>query len=150
MTQKIWFFYVKSGPSINTGYEINRRIVFFMRFLGVNREGLNLFCNYMDIFNGIAEDTYNGIYNHIHAAAKKVYEFCCKKAVEKEKQENEKHGRRALNLKVSGDETWKKRGFKSLFGVTTLIRYYTEKMIDLVVWSSYCYACAIWRNKSKS
>ena len=64
--------------------------------------------------------------------------------------ENEKHERPLLNFKVSGDETWKKRGFKSLFGVTTLIGYYTGKIIDLVVRSSYCHACAIWSGKSKT
>ena len=79
-----------------------------------------------------------------------MYGFCCKKAVEEEKQENEKYERPALNLKVSGDGTWEKRGFKSLFGVTTLIGYYSGKIIDLVVRSSYCHACAIWRNKSKT
>ncbi|KOC58613.1 hypothetical protein WH47_06147 [Habropoda laboriosa] len=123
---------IRSGPLVSTGFEVNRRTVFVMRLLGIGRQGLNLFCNYMDIGNGITEETYNGIYTNFHAAAKKVYEFCCKKAIEEEKKENEKHERPILNLKVSGDGTWKKRGFKSLFG-TTLIAYYSGKVIDLVV-----------------
>jgi len=103
----------------------------------------------MDIGSGIAEETYNRIYDHIHLAAKKVFEFCCKKAVE-EKKENENRERPVLNFKVSGDGTWKKRGFKSLYGVTILIAYYTGKVIDLVVKSSYCHSCAFWRNKFKN
>lgn len=141
---------VNSGPFINTGYEINRRIVFIMRLLGIGRQGLNLFCNYMDICNGISEDTYNKIYNHIYSASKSVFDHCCKNAVEEEKQENEKRETPINNFKVSGDGSWKKRGFKSLYGVTTLIAYYTGKVIDLVVKSSYCHACALWEKKSKN
>lgn len=142
--------HINSSPLINTGFEINRRIVFVMRLLGVGRQGLNLFCNYMDIGSGIAEETYNRIFSHIHVAAKTVFDYCCKKAVEEEKKENEKIERPILNFKVSGDGTWKKRGFKSLFGVTTLIGYYCGKVIDLDVRSSYCHACAKWQNKSKN
>ncbi|KAK0163795.1 hypothetical protein PV328_002489 [Microctonus aethiopoides] len=84
---------IPSGPYINTGFEINRRIAFVMRLLGIGQEGLNLFCNYMDICSGISEETYNSIYNHIHGAVKKVFEYCCRKAaeVEEEKIENEKY-----------------------------------------------------------
>ena len=124
---------IQSGPYVNTGFEINCRIVFIMRLLGVGREGLNLFCNYMDIGLGISEDTYNSIYNHIHAAAKKVFEYCCRKAVADEKIENENHERPSQNFKVSGDGSWKKRGFKSLYGVTTLIAHYSGKVIDIDV-----------------
>jgi len=52
-----------------------------------------------------------------------------------------------LNLKISGDGSWKRRGFKSLYGVTTLIGYYSGKVIDFVVKSSYCQACTAWKNK---
>lgn len=51
------------------------------------------------------------------------------------------------NLKVSGDGSWKKRGFTSLFGVTTLIAYYSGKVIDLLVKSSFRKAYIIWKNK---
>lgn len=81
---------IPSSPYINSGFEINRRIAFVMRLLGIGQQGLNLFCNYMDICSGISEDTYNSICNHIHGAAKKVFEYCCQKAVEEEKIENEK------------------------------------------------------------
>ena len=43
-------------------------------------------------------------------------------------------------MKVSGDGFWKKRGYTSMLGVTTLIAHNTGKVIDLVVKSSYCQA----------
>ncbi|KAL3269999.1 hypothetical protein HHI36_009056, partial [Cryptolaemus montrouzieri] len=50
----------------------------------------------------MAEKTYSGICTNIHASTRKVYEFYCKKAVEEEEKENEngKHERPILNLKV--------------------------------------------------
>ena len=138
---------ISSGPFINNGYEINRRIVFAMRLLGVGRDGINLFCGIMDIGQGLSKSMYDLVVGHIHTATKTVFDSLCQKAVHEEKEETEKKGRSPTNLKVSGDGSWKKRGFTSLFGVTTLIGYYSGKVVDLVVKSSYCQACTIWRQK---
>jgi len=40
---------IKSCPLVGSACEINRRIVFAMRMLGVGHQGLNLFCGLMDI-----------------------------------------------------------------------------------------------------
>jgi len=139
---------INSGPFINTGYEINRRIVLVMRLLGVAREGINVFCNLMDMCTGLSQGSYTKIVEHIHAAAKSSFEIFSQKAVREEIEKNVEHGRIKKNLKVSGDGTWKKRGFKSLYGVTTLIGYYSDKVIDLVVKSSYCQGCTSWKNRN--
>jgi len=101
----------------------------------------------MDICNGLTESAYNKIIKHIYSATKAEFESCAQRAVNEEKKENEIRERLILNLKVSGDSSWKKRGFKSLYRVTTLIAYYSGKVIDLVVKSSYCHACTFWKNK---
>jgi len=77
---------INSGPLINTGYEVNRRIIFVMRFLGLGRGGINLFCNLMDICNGLNASTYNNIIKHIHSIATSVFEHLSKKAVNEEKK----------------------------------------------------------------
>lgn len=98
-----------------------------MQLLDVGRQGLNLFCNYMDIGSGIAEETYNRIYDHIHLAAKKVFEFCCKKAVEEENKENEKRERPVSNFKV-----W---------------RWYVEKKrIQITIWRDDSYSILHWKS----
>lgn len=94
-----------SGPLINNGFEVNRRIVLVMRLLGVAREGINLFCNMMDICNGISESSYNAIISLIYTATQSVFQASCVQAANEEKAENEKHERPILNLKVSGDGT---------------------------------------------
>lgn len=64
--------------------------------------------------------TYSGVFN---------VETVSKKAVEEEKEKNAEK-RSPIHLKVSGDGSWKKRGFTSLYDVTMLIGYYTGKVID--------------------
>lgn len=141
---------VNSGPFINNGFEVNRRIVFAMRLLGVGMKGVNLFCSLMDLCKGLSKKAYDGILEHIHQAAMIYFQRSCAKAVEEEKKINEEHSRPLLQFKVSGDGSWKKRGFSSKIGVTTLIVYESGKIIDLVVKSSLCQACAVCPYKKES
>jgi len=139
--------YIPSGPFIRNDSEINTRIVFVMRLLGVGLAGINLFCAMMDIGTGLSKDAYDRIVQHIYTASKNHFDKMSLRVVEKEKEENKKRQLPCENFKVSGDGSWKKRGFTSLFGVTTLIAHYTGKVIDLVVKSSVCKACSAWKNK---
>jgi len=112
--------FIQSRPLVNIGYEINRRIVLVMRLLGVARDGINLFCSFMDMCSGISQHAYDNIIKHDHSASKSVFDSFCQKVIQEEKEENSKRERPLLNFKVSGNGSWKKRGFKSLYGVTTV------------------------------
>ena len=109
-----------------------------MRLLGIAREGVNVFCGLMDLCQGLAKSTYDKIVQHCHSASASMFETMSKKAVKEEREKNAEKGRTETHLKVSGDGSWKKRGFTSLYGVTTLIGYYS-----VVVKSAYCHACTI-------
>lgn len=139
--------HVNSSPMVGRAYEINRRSIFVMKLLGVGKEGLNLFCGLMDICQGVSNSLYYAALENIYTAAKAVFEFVTKKTVHEEKIRNEDYGNSTSELTVSGDGTWKKRSFTSLYGLVTLIGKYTGKVIDLVVKSSYCHACKLWESK---
>jgi len=137
---------IPSSPFIRNAYEINRRIVFTMRLLGVAREGIRIFCGIMNLGSGISQHAYDRIIQHVHTSIKKLFDVSSKNAIEDEKKENE--AREQPNLTVSGDGSWKKRGFSSLYGVMTLIAYYSGKVIDLIVKSSYCHTCNFFRSNA--
>lgn len=140
--------YINSGPLIdNKSYDINLRIVFVMRLLGISRHGINLFCGLMDISQGLSNTLYYAALETIHGGAKAVYNILTRKAAEEEKTLNSEHGEPRSDISVSGDGTWKKRGFTSLFGITTLIGKYSGKVIDLIVKSSHCLCCSLWESK---
>ncbi|XP_054011920.1 uncharacterized protein LOC128894287 [Hylaeus anthracinus] len=84
---------------------------------------------------------------NIHSGAKAVYDIIAKKAVNEEKTMNAENVNPPIDISVSGDGTWKKRGYNSLFGIATLIGKYTGKVVNLVVKSSYCHACKLWESQ---
>ncbi|XP_076455485.1 uncharacterized protein LOC143290080 [Babylonia areolata] len=48
-----------------------------------------------------------------------------------------------INISVSFDGTWQKRGFTSLFGVGVCIDILTGLVVDFCVLSKYCHACKL-------
>ena len=65
--------YVNSGPMIGNDYQINRRIVFVMRLLGVGINGLNLFCGLMDLLRKFHNNTFARCFANVTEAAILVY-----------------------------------------------------------------------------
>jgi len=75
-----------------------------------------------------------------------VRNLSIKKAAEEEKQFSVEHGQ-TNGLTVSGDGSWRKRGFSSLFGLVSLIGWFSKKVLDVSVKSKYCKACEHWKKK---
>lgn len=141
---------IDSCPKIGKAYEINRRLVFVMRLLGVGYEGYRIFCGLMDMGQGFALNTYYSILENIHSASSAVFDTVLSIAVNEEKEILQEQGKAENEFTVSGDGTWKKRGFSSLFGVSTLIAKYTGKVVDACVMSSFCAGCNLWKNKKNN
>ena len=128
-------------------YEINRRIVFVVRLLGVGINGLNLFCSLMDLLRKFHDNTFAGCVENVTKAAKTVYEWSTQKAVTDERAKMLENKGSDINSIVSGDGTWKKRGHTSRFGVTTLAGKFSKKIIGSIVKSTYCKSCEVWEKK---
>ena len=90
---------------------------------------------------------YYACLENVHSASSAVYNLIVSGAVEEEKKKNKEAGNLSVRLTVSGDGTWKKRGFSSLFGVSTLTGKYSKKVLDTVVKSSFCQGCNLWKTK---
>jgi hypothetical protein len=138
--------YIPSCPLVNNVYEINQRLTFVIRLLGVGREGINLFCGLMDLGKGFAINTYYGCLENNYIASFAVYEKVIQRAIAEEKQKSIEYGKPENKLTVSGDGTWIKRGFSSLFGVVTLIGKYSKKVVDINI-KSFCQACNLFAKK---
>ena len=133
---------IDSCPKINNkAYDVNHRLISVLRLLGIGLKGFNQFCGLMDISRGIANKTYYACLESFKNAANAVFESVLKKAVCEEKDLNVQHDNIKNHLKVSGDGAWKKRGFSSLFGISTLIGNFSHKVLDAAIKSSFCQAC---------
>ncbi|KYN18206.1 hypothetical protein ALC57_09489, partial [Trachymyrmex cornetzi] len=131
---------------IKNAYEINRRIVIAMRLLGIGLQGIRKFCAFMELPRPVFQSVYDSIIDHICTATKIVSDNSMSNAAIEEKrisaEKREKNG-----ITVSGDGSWRKRGFSFLFGFVSLIGWDTDKIIDVVVKSKYCKACEYWKKK---
>lgn len=102
---------IDSCPKIGKAYEINRRLVFVMRLLGVGYEGYRIFCGLMDMGQGFALNTYYPILENIHSVSSAVLDTVLSIAVNQEKEVLQEQGKAENIFTVSGDGTWKKRIF---------------------------------------
>lgn len=136
-----------SSPMSQNVYEINRRLLFTFRVLGCGLESVRIFCSLLDIKNSFSNKIYYNFLDKLHVASKTVFEMVQRKAVREEIEANSAAGNEPTHLSISGDGSWKKRGFSSLFGLVSLIGKNTVKILDVIVKSSYCQACRYWASK---
>lgn len=127
------------GPKKNVP-DINRRIIYALRCIGQGLEGLKTFCGVMDLYSPVTQNAYDNICRKIRDATCEVATESMRKAAEEEAIAN---GSRKVT--VSGDGTWKTRGFKSQIGVATIIGTETGKVIDVEVMSLSCKGCEQWK-----
>lgn len=138
---------IPSSPFIEKAYDINRRIILAMRLLGVGLNGVIKFCAFMELPRPIFQSFYDKVVQRIAADAKEVCEQSMKNAAQEEKKKSDEKGNTS-GITVSGDGSWRKRGFTSLFGFVSLIGWCTGKVVDILVKSKYCKACEFWEKKS--
>lgn len=148
------FRYVPSSNRIDSGvYEVNYRFAFVMRILGLGLSGCDKFCGLMDFSSSfLSKSVYNSYVQKISETVQNVSKQMFSSAIAEEKEETSEANNveDTDELTVSGDGTWKKRGFSSLFGVSSLIGHYSGKVLDICVKSLYCHACKTWENKLES
>lgn len=139
--------FIPSSEKSGHRYEINTRFAFVMRTLGLGLAGCNKFCGLMDMASSfLSKPSYGDLMKSICCSIKTTGKKFLVSAADEEKQQTRAHSESDI-LTVSGDGTWHKQGFSSAFGVTSLIGYWSGKVIDIFISSSQCQACKLWRNK---
>jgi len=137
---------IPTSPFIEKGYDINRRIVLAMRLLGVGLNGITKFCAIMDLPRPIFHSFYDQVVAKIAIEASNVCQQIMKTAAKEEETKSVEKGL-ANGITVFGDGSWRKRGFSSLFGIVSLIGWYTGKIVDVLIKSKYCKAVNIGKRK---
>ncbi|GFW55972.1 uncharacterized protein TNCV_373781 [Trichonephila clavipes] len=127
--------------SSNHDYEINTRITYAMRTLGVGLRGIKTFCSVMDLPPPVYLKSYDRILNNIKSASSIVAVASMNKAAKEEIAASETN-----EICVSGDGTWKTRGHTSHIGVCSIIGDITGKVIDVEAISSFCKGCDRWKS----
>ena len=84
------------------------------------------------------------MYEKIKAATDRFFQAAAQEEVFETRKENNTD---TNDVTASGDGTWQTRGFASLYGVASLIGFYTGKVLDILVKSAHCQLCKIWENR---
>ena len=120
-----------------------------MKEVGLGREGMSKFC---DVFNmpppsnakswalhnrSITKVGETVLREHLVQAGRRVRQFWCN-------EDPSLDADSTIDVAVTIDGTWAKRGFTSNFGVVPAMSVDTGEIIDIAVMSKYCDECANW------
>ncbi|GBN74173.1 hypothetical protein AVEN_6944-1 [Araneus ventricosus] len=112
-----------------------------MHIVGRGLEGLESFCEIMDLNPPVSQNSYEQICRRENAASKNVsIEKELKKAADEEVAAVD-----STDITVNGDGTWKTRGHTYQISVRTVIGADTEKVIHVEVLSKAWKGCSRWR-----
>jgi len=127
---------------IGRSYDVNRRSVLAMRYIGRGHNGLRKFLRVMNFPAPATEKAYLNQQKAILAAATKVAESDMVQSAT---------GLLSMagsnQVSVTFDGTWMRRVYSSLYGVFACISFKSGRVLDLVVKGRYCHECKIWTEK---
>ena len=143
-------FYTSAKIQNKQAFEVNRRAVLAMRNIGVGHQGLEKFTCVMNMLPPMNENAYRDHVKAVRDATESVAKESMSKAANDVKEFYEPNEEGLYDIAVSGDGTWRKRGFSSSYGVVTVLSTVTGKALDCEVMSKECRQCMQWRGKERS
>ena len=135
-------FHTSKKCGSSKSYDVNRRAVYTMRAIGQGFAGLEKFTSLMNMPKPMTQRNYDKIVKTISRYTKEVAEETMAEAVEEVKEGSIG----VVDIGVSVDGSWQRRGYSSLNGVVTAISMTNGKILDCEPMSRICKACNL-KNK---
>ena len=138
--------YLKTSEKAGAVADVNRRAAFAASEVGLGREGLAVICEIMSLPQPVSDSNFQDHNKAIHDATIKCVNSNMQEAAyelrKKIMEENPEMSEESImDITVSFDGTWSKRGFTANFGVGFVIAAETGKVIDFVTLSKVCEMC---------
>ena len=136
----------KQTPGKVRTFDINRRSVFAAGELGIGREGLATLCEIMNLPAPVYNNSFSDHMKFVHESTKACLE---EKLTESARKLRHIYTEKSLDVSedsvidvpVSFDGTWSKRGFTANFGIGFVISCDTGEVLDYCVLSKTCDYC---------
>ena len=128
---------------------VNRKAVFANKCVGGSCASLQMLFGMLDLPMPISKNAYTMHILHIEKFAKLHAEDSMSRARREVCRHYGAQGDDVVNVLVSCDGTWQKRGFSSFFGAVFVIEFETGKVIDFTVKSKFCKSCKHWAKADK-
>ena len=130
-------------------FEVNIRAVYGLRTIGADHASLEKICGFLNMPKPITPKNFTNISNNLRDAAKVVAKCSMSTAVNELRASQNLHETDSVDIGVSVDGTWQRRGFTSLNGVVVVISIDSGKIIDIEPMSRYCRECAVYTRRLK-
>ena len=120
-------------------FDINKRTIYTMRACGQGYGGVSMFSSLMNMPGCMASTSYDKVIKKFHAASK----FVAEETMQEAAQDLHKTGESIVDIAVSCDGTWQRRGYSSNNGVVAVISMESGKVIDVESLSKLCRQCKL-------
>ena len=123
-------------------YDINQRSALAVRIIGRGRASLTKFCaDVMNMAGPVAKKSFVTHVKQIACGSQQVAEAEMEKALKEVRALYDATKGEIVDIAVSCDGTWAKRGFQSFYGMVSAIEVQTGKVVDFEMKSKVCYKC---------
>ena len=129
---------------------VNRCSAFANKCIGGTHPSLSMFFAMLDLPPPVARCTYSLYTKDILGGSAVVAQKSMEGARHQVRDLAGASEDEVVDVLVSCDGTWQKRGFSSLFGAVFLIAHTTGKVIDYHVMSKVCAGCKHWESRDQS
>ena len=118
-------FYTSNKVVNSQAFEVNRRVVLATRNIGVGHQGLVKFCGVMNVLPPMQESSFQEHLKAVKNAAQTAAEKSLSKAADEVKAFHEPEQDDVYNIGISGDGTWRRRGFSFCYVLVTAMELAT-------------------------
>nr|XP_047137518.1 uncharacterized protein LOC124814020 [Hydra vulgaris] len=135
-------FYTSKLVNKKGNFDINNRTVYTMRTLGLGHSGIEMFTTLMNMPKPMTPKNYDKLVLKITNIIEEVAQETMTDAVSDLRLQCQDNNE-ILDVGVSCDGTWQRRGFSSLNGVFAALSMDSGKVLDVEVMSRVCRGCSL-------
>ena len=131
-----------SDPGSSQGTEVNYKSVLAMRMIGKGREGLATVSAIMDLPPPLTHSSFSSYNDKLLEDSFLHREKSFKAATDHLHDLEDVPHNAVIDVVVTCDATWSKRGFTALYGVVVVASWKTGQILDVEVLSKHCSVCS--------
>lgn len=128
-------------------FDINARAIIAFREIGKGHAAMEQLFGLMNFLPIMGKDSFQQMNGDIGASYSRVAKQCMLEAANELHADPVNENDLLVDVGVSCDGTWQKRGFSSLLGAATVISMDIGKCIDYAVLSKKCSICTYWESR---
>ena len=114
-----------------------------MRSIGADHASLEKLCGFFNMPKPMTPKNFTSISNNLRDAAKTVAKRSMLSSIEELRCLQNAASTDVIDIGVSVDGTWQRRGFSSLNGVLVAVSIDSGKIVDIEPMSRYCRECSV-------